>query len=55
MVTISSVVTMVTPPVALGYAVLAIRQVRGRRLAILALALSGTETLLLALLFLTGQ
>ena len=54
MVTISSVVTMVTPPVALGYAILAIRLSRGR-LAILALALSGTETLLLALLFLTGQ
>ena len=45
---------MVTPPVALAYAVLAIRQARSR-LAILALALSGTETLLLALLFLTGQ
>ena len=54
MVTISSVVTIVTPPVALGYSVLAIRRARGR-LAILAVALSGTETLLLALLFLTGQ
>ncbi len=55
MVTISSVVTLVTPPIALGYAVLAIRKAADRRLAILAVVLSGTETLLLTLLFLTGQ
>lgn len=55
MAMISSIITMVTPPVALVVGVLAVRHTSGRRLAILAIVLSGIETLLLLLLFLTGR
>lgn len=52
---ISSIITIAVPPIALAYSMLAIRQVAGRHLAILAVVLSGIETLFLLLLFLTGR
>ncbi len=55
MATISSIVTLATPPIALVFGILAIRQAGARRLAILAVVLSGIQMLLLLLLFLTGR
>ncbi len=52
---ISSIITIATPPIALAYGILAVRHVADRRLAILAVVLSGIETLFLVLLFLTGR
>ncbi|MHC4512631.1 MAG: hypothetical protein ACYTGW_05665 [Planctomycetota bacterium] len=46
---------MATPPIALIFGILAIRQVGAKRLAILAVVLSTAETLSLVLLFLTGR
>ena len=55
MAMISSIITVVTPPIALVVGFLAMRNTSRRRLAILAILLSGVETLFLVLLFLSGR
>ena len=50
---ISSIITMAGPPTALVFSFLATQQPKGRWLAILAIVLSGIETLTLLLLFQT--